>query len=244
MSEAGVLDAVALRREWPEIICARITPAPARTEPESWNGPASRFRARHLDPRAPFHPTVWTAPLRLPGWREVPPARTISPSRPITRRVSSLWNPSSKSLRTNSAFSYTGFGTWRGSVRKPSGRVHFNLIAGMNKAGTKRDGRNVSFPGGAQAEHETQSARRHAGLIGMRDHGRIEQRRRFQRVFGQEIGAGQQPSLFGDFLVQTTASRAVAQSVPEMSCGSADAAARIRRRLHPPAGRPALPEAT
>ena len=37
----------------------------------------------------------------------------------MTRRVNSLVNPSSESFRPNSAFSYRGFGIWRGSVRKP-----------------------------------------------------------------------------------------------------------------------------
>ena len=59
----------------------------------------------------------------------------------------------------------------------------------------------MSFPGGAQAENEPQSAGRQTGLIGVRNDGRIEQRGGFQRVFGQEIGADQQLPLFGDFLI-------------------------------------------
>ena len=56
----------------------------------------------------------------------------------------------------------------------------------------------MPFAGGAQAENEPQSAGWQAGLIGVRNDGGIEQRRGFQGVFGQEIGADQQPSWFGD----------------------------------------------
>ena len=41
-----------------------------------------------------------------------------------------------------------------------------------------------------------------SGLVGVRNDGRIEQRSGFQRIFGQEIGADQQPSLFGQFLIR------------------------------------------
>ena len=60
----------------------------------------------------------------------------------------------------------------------------------------------MSFPGGAQAENEPQSAGRQTGLVGMRHDGGIEQRSGFQRVFGQEIGADQQSSLFGYVLIR------------------------------------------
>ena len=79
----------------------------------------------------------------------------------------------------------------------------------MDNAGTKSDGRNVSFPGGAQAENESQGAGRQTGLVGMRHDGRIEQRRGFQRVFGQEIGADQESSLFGYFLNAPPKTRAI-----------------------------------
>ena len=53
-------------------------------------------------------------------------------------------------------------------------------MIGMDDSGSKRDGRNVPFAGGAQAENEPQSAHWQARLIGMRDDGRIEQRGGFQ----------------------------------------------------------------
>ena len=60
----------------------------------------------------------------------------------------------------------------------------------------------MPFSGGAQAEDESQRAGWQTRLIGVRDDGGIEQRSGFQRVFGQEIGADQQPSLFGEFLTE------------------------------------------
>ena len=55
----------------------------------------------------------------------------------------------------------------------------------------------MSFPGGAQAENKTQRAGRQTGLVRVRDDRGIEQGRGFEGVFCQEIGADQQPSLFG-----------------------------------------------
>jgi hypothetical protein len=67
----------------------------------------------------------------------------------------------------------------------------------MDDAGSKCDGGDVPFAGGAQAENEPQSATIEAGLIGMRDDGRIEESGGFQGVFSQEIGADQEASLLG-----------------------------------------------
>ena len=60
----------------------------------------------------------------------------------------------------------------------------------------------MSFPGGAQAENKSQRAGRQTRLVRVRNDGRIEQGSGFQGVFGQEIGADQQPSLFGEFLIR------------------------------------------
>ena len=43
---------------------------------------------------------------------------------------------------------------------KAGGGEHLDPLIGMDDTGSKRDGRNVSFPGGAQAENEPQSAGR------------------------------------------------------------------------------------
>ena len=84
---------------------------------------------------------------------------------------------------------------------KAGGGQDLDPLIGMDDAGAKRDGRNVSFAGGAQAQNEAQRAGRQFRLIGVRNDGGIEQGRRFQRVFGQEIGSDQQPSCFGHFRI-------------------------------------------
>ena len=48
----------------------------------------------------------------------------------MTRRVNSPVNPSSESFRPNSAFSYRGFGIWRGSVRKPVAAHNLDPLIG------------------------------------------------------------------------------------------------------------------
>jgi len=81
------------------------------------------------------------------------------------------------------------------------GRLHFDPMIGVDDTSPKSDGRNVPFPGGAQAENKTQSASRQVCLVRVRNDGGVEQGRRLQRVFRQEIGTDQQLSLFRDFLV-------------------------------------------
>ena len=51
----------------------------------------------------------------------------------------------------------------------------------------------MAFADGTKAEDEAQAAFRRAGLIGMRDDARIEQRRRLERIFVQKIGADELP---------------------------------------------------
>ncbi len=76
-------------------------------------------------------------------------------------------------------------------------RENLDPLIGMDNAGSKRDGGDVPFSSGAQAENEPQRSSLQARLIGVRDDGGIEQRRGFQRVFRQKVGADQEPSLFG-----------------------------------------------
>ena len=64
--------------------------------------------------------------------------------------------------------------------------------------GAERQGRNMPFADRAQAEDEATSAFRRAGLIGMGDDARIEQRRRFEGIFVQEIGADQLALVLGE----------------------------------------------
>src|ERR1039457_4893631 len=71
----------------------------------------------------------------------------------------------------------------------------------MQYPGSKCNRRNVPLPGGTQAEDEPQSACRETRLIRMRNDRRIEQRRGFQRIFGQKIGTNQMPPLDGEILI-------------------------------------------
>ena len=82
-----------------------------------------------------------------------------------------------------------------------SGGTHLDLMIGMDDAGSKSDGGNVPFPGGAQAENKPQSAGWQIGLVRVRNDGWIEQGSGFQGVFGQKIGADQQSPLFGQVLI-------------------------------------------
>lgn len=55
----------------------------------------------------------------------------------------------------------------------------------------------MSFPGGTQAEDKAHGAGWQIGLVRVRNDGRIEYGRGFQRVFGQEVRADQQLPLLG-----------------------------------------------
>ena len=90
----------------------------------------------------------------------------------------------------------------------------------------------MPFAGGAQAENESQRAGRQTGLIGVRNDGGIEQRGRFQGVFGEEVGADQQPSLFGELPVSVGNISRTCSKRSRRVCGCADGARRTRRRFH------------
>ena len=120
----------------------------------------------------------------------------------MTRRVNSPVNPSSRSFRAKSGFLILGIGNLAGLGEEAGGRHYLDPSIGMNDAGSKGDGGNVTFPSGAQAENESQSAGRQISLIGVRNDGRIEERSGFQGIFGQEIGADQEASLFGKLRVR------------------------------------------
>ena len=53
----------------------------------------------------------------------------------------------------------------------------------------------MTFPGRAQAENEAHRALRQARLVRVRHHRGAEQRRGFQGVLGQKVGADQKPAL-------------------------------------------------
>ena len=63
----------------------------------------------------------------------------------------------------------------------PSALIGLPLI-GMDDTGSKRNRGNVSFSSGTQAENKPQSASWQVGLIGVRNHRRIEQRPQIPRA--------------------------------------------------------------
>ena len=81
--------------------------------------------------------------------------------------------------------------------QEAAGTADLDFAVGMDDAASKRDGGDVTFSRGAQAENEPQRAGRQIRLVRMRNDGRVEQGCGFQRVFGQEVGADQKPPGFG-----------------------------------------------
>src|ERR1035437_8325035 len=73
---------------------------------------------------------------------------------------------------------------------------------GMGDTGSNSDGENVSLSSGAQAENIQQRTGRETSLVMVWNDGWIEQSSGFQGVFGQEIGADLESSLFGQSLIR------------------------------------------
>ena len=71
-------------------------------------------------------------------------------------------------------------------------RIHGDLVAPVDHAGAKFDGRDVPFAGGAQAHDEAERIRREPALIWMRDDRGVEERGGFERVFAGEQGADEE----------------------------------------------------
>ena len=84
-----------------------------------------------------------------------------------------------------------------GAGSEASRRIDGEAAVGSDGAGPKRQRRHMSFADGAQTENEAQAALRRARLVGMRHDARVEQRRRFERIFVEKIGADQLPLVFG-----------------------------------------------
>ena len=85
-----------------------------------------------------------------------------------------------------------GVGHIRHALRlgdKRHGRRQRDAILRADFARAESDGGNVAFARGAQTQDETQRALWHAGLVGVRHDGRIEQRRRLRRILVREVGA-------------------------------------------------------
>src|SRR5271169_5917609 len=71
------------------------------------------------------------------------------------------------------------------------GGINRYAAIGRNRSGSKRQGRNMTFPDSAKAQDEATTALRCTGLIRMGDDARIEQCRRFEGIFVQKIGSDQ-----------------------------------------------------
>ena len=65
----------------------------------------------------------------------------------------------------------------------------------VDEAGAKLDGRDVPLAARAKAQDEARRAARHAVLVGVENHRRIEERDGLQRVLAAEVGAGEEASL-------------------------------------------------
>ena len=208
--EARVLDAVALRGRGGEQDALATTAAPAGTGLRSWTGPASRSPARRPGPPATFHPAGGTAR----AWRLARRSSSAneSPSLFMTRRVNSPVNPSFSEFPLEQRLLVDGVRNLARLGEKARGGQDLDPLIGMDDAGAKRDGGDVPFAGGAQAENEPQRAGRQTRLVGVRHDGRIEQGRGFQRVFGQEIGADQEPPCFGQLSIRPATTRAPVRS--------------------------------
>ena len=84
---------------------------------------------------------------------------------------------------------------------EPGRLVHADPVLGVDHAGAERDRRDVPLAGGPQAEDEPARPVGQARLVGVPDHRRVEQGRRFQGVFLGEVGADQQAPALADRLV-------------------------------------------
>ena len=94
-----------------------------------------------------------------------------------------------------------GVGHQLRGLDEPGRLVHPDAALGVDHAGPERDRRDVPLAGGPQAQDEPAGPGGQAGLVGVPDHRRVEQGRRFQCVLLGEVGADQQPPTLADRLV-------------------------------------------
>ena len=120
---------------------------------------------------------------------------------PRTLPVKEPSTPSSSSLRKNKVLVVERVGHLFGRRHEPRRLVHADAILGVERAAAEDDRRDMPLAGGAQAQHEPACSLFQSGLVGMPDHGRIEERGRFQGVFLGEVRADQHPAILGERLV-------------------------------------------
>ena len=92
-----------------------------------------------------------------------------------------------------------GFGA-RG-VDKFRNGVEAHRAVGARHAGAESDGRDVSFPGGPQAEDEAHFVGAETGLVGRRDDAGIEESAGFERILVGEIRADEQAARLVEFAI-------------------------------------------
>ena len=108
----------------------------------------------------------------------------------------------------------------RGQAR---GRIDGHAAVGGNESRAKRQRGDMPFADRAQAEDEATPARRRAGLVRMGDDARIEQCRRLERIFVQEIRADQLALDLGEdaWTAKAPPSRRRAPRTSPADCGGA-----------------------
>ena len=79
--------------------------------------------------------------------------------------------------------------------REACRRVDGDAMLGVDRAGAELDRRDVPLAASAQAHDEADRAARHAVLVRVRDHRRVEERDRFERILVGEVGAEEQAAL-------------------------------------------------
>ena len=142
-----------------------------------------------------------------------------SPSAASTWSVNGPSTPSSVSLRKNRCLVVERVGHQLRRRDEPGRLVHADAALGVDRAAAEGDRRDVPLAGGPQAEDEPARPVGQPRLVGVPDHRRIEQGRRFQRVFLGEVRADQQPAVLADRLVGQQVAPDLLEAVQEEVAG-------------------------
>ncbi len=106
-----------------------------------------------------------------------------------------------------------------GGRDEPRRLVHADATLCVDRPAPERDRRDVSLAGGAEAQHEPSRALGQARLVRVPDHRRVEQGRRFQRIFLSEIGADQHSPVLAQVLVRQEMTANLLEPVQEEMAG-------------------------
>ncbi len=102
---------------------------------------------------------------------------------------------------------------------EPGRVVHADAVLRVDRAAPERDRRDVPLAGGAETEQEPSRAVGQPRLVGVPDHRRVEQGRRFQRVFLREVRADQHPPVLAEVLVGQEVAPDLLEPVQEEMAG-------------------------